>query len=375
MTTATAAPTPELRGGTEILLGFARTLRAAGVPVTADRERMYLEAVAALGIGDPAAVYHAGRASLCGSPADLERHDLAYAAYFSGERGGTKRRPAPPPPRVANAALDSHGTGGPSERDEALQAVASSTEVLRHRDVAALSAEDKRRLADLFGGLHPRAPRRRAHRHTAARRGAVDARRTLRETLRRLGEPGPIRHRRRGHRPRRVILLLDISGSMSPYADSLLRLAHAFCRSGIPVEVFTLGTRLTQITRPLRHRDADRALVAVGDAVADWSGGTRLAEGLAAFLSRWGRRGLARGAVVVIASDGWERGDPATLGEQMRRLRAVSHTVVWANPHRGRAAYTPIQGGIVAALPHIDHFVAGHSLAAFEELIEVIADA
>ena len=375
MTTATVAATREPRGGTEILLGFARTLRAAGVPVTADRERTYLEAVAALGIGDPAAVYHAGRASLCGSPADLERHDLAYAAYFSGERGGTKRRPAPPPPPVANAALDSQRTGDPSARDEALRADASSTEVLRRRDIAALSADEKRRLAALFGGLRPRAPRRRAHRHTPARRGPIDARRTLRDTLRRLGEPGEIRHRRRGHRARRVILLLDISGSMGPYADSLLRLAHAFCRSGVPVEVFTLGTRLTQITRPLRHRDADRALVAVGDAVADWSGGTRLAEGLAAFLSRWGRRGLARGAVVVIASDGWERGDPAALGEQMRRLRAVSHAVVWANPHRGRAAYAPVQGGIVAALPHIDHFIAGHSLAAFEELIEVIADA
>jgi uncharacterized protein with von Willebrand factor type A (vWA) domain len=363
------------RSGAEILLGFARTLRAAGVPVTADRERTYLEAVAALGIWDPAAVYYAGRASLCGAPADLDRHDLAFAAYFAGELGGTKRRPAPPPPQIAAADLTDASNTGDAEREETLRAVASSAEVLRHRDIAALSADDKRLLAELFSSLQPRAPRRRAHRHTASRRGTVDARRTLRDTVRRMGEPGVIHRRRRGHRPRRVILLLDISGSMSPYADSLLRLAHAFCRSGIPVEVFTLGTRLTQITRPLQHRDPDRALVAVGDAVVDWSGGTRLADGLATFLERWGRRGLARGAVVVIASDGWERGDPAALGEQMRRLHAVSHAVVWANPHRGRAAYAPIQGGIVAALPHIDHFVAGHSLAAFAELVEVVAHA
>ncbi len=159
---------------------------------------------------------------------------------------------------------------------------------------------------------------------------------------------------------------------MSAYADSLLRLANAYCRSGVPVEVFTMGTRLTHVTRPLSHRDPDRALVAAGDAVPDWSGGTRLADGDRGVPERWGRRGMARGAVVVIVSDGWERDRPEALGEQVRRLRAVAHRVVWANPHRGLAGYEPVQAGIVAALPHIDDFVAGHSFAAFEELIEVV---
>ncbi len=365
MTAAGPGVVPPRRGGAEILLGFARALRAAGVPVTADRERAYLEAVAALGLPEAVNVYNAGRATLCGSPADLERHDLVFAAWFAGELGGTKRNPAPAQP----SSLDDLGDEGPggAEDAEVVRAAASSVEVLRHRDVAGLSADEKRRLAALFGRLRPRAPRRRDHRHHATRRGLVDARRTLRDSLRRLGEPGRIHHRRRGFRSRRVVLLIDISGSMGPYADSLLRLSHAFCRSGIPVEVFTLGTRLTHVTRALAHRDADRALVAVGDAVPDWSGGTRLAEGIKAFLDRWGRRGMARGAVVVVFSDGWERGDPAALGEQMRRLRAVSHAVVWANPHLGRAAYQPIQAGVVAALPHLDHFVAGHSLAAFED--------
>jgi hypothetical protein len=172
-----------------------------------------------------------------------------------------------------------------------------------------------------------------------------------------------------------VVLLVDVSGSMSGYADALLRLAHAYSASGHPVEVFTLGTRLTHVTRPLRQRDPERALVACGAAVPDWSGGTRLAEGLHVFLDRWGRRGMARGAVVVLFSDGWERESPEALGEQMRQLHRVAHRVVWVNPHRGKPGYEPVQQGILAALPHVDDFVAGHSMATFEEVLEVVARA
>jgi uncharacterized protein len=169
-----------------------------------------------------------------------------------------------------------------------------------------------------------------------------------------------------------------VSGSMSPYADALLRLAHRFSHgAGVArsVEVFTLGTRLTRVSRAMRLRDADPAIVAAGETVPDWSGGTRLGETLRIFLDRWGQRGLARGAVVVVFSDGWERGDAALLGEQMRRLHRLAHRVVWVNPHVGRAGYQPVQQGIVAALPYVDDFMAGHSLATFAELVEVVADA
>ena len=370
------SPAPAVKPPEELLLGFARALRAAGVAVTADRERTYLEAVATVGLDDQPAVFHAGRATLCASPADLDRHDLVYAAWFSGQRAGTKDRP-PLPSIVAQAALGATEAAESRGADDSdvLRAQASSTEVLRHRDVATLTRREREALAALFGSLRPRAPRRRAHRYTASRRGAVDARATLRSTLRRMGEPGEVRWRRRGTRARKVVLLVDVSGSMSGYADALIRLAHVYCVAGVPVEVFTLGTRLTQITRPLHQRDPDRAIVAAGDAIPDWSGGTRLAEGVKAFLDRWGRRGMARGAVVVVFSDGWERDQPEALGEQVRRLRAVAHRVVWVNPHRGRAGYEPVQGGIMAVLPHVDHFVAGHSMAAFEELTEVVARA
>jgi uncharacterized protein with von Willebrand factor type A (vWA) domain len=171
------------------------------------------------------------------------------------------------------------------------------------------------------------------------------------------------------------VLLIDVSGSMSGYADALLRLAHRVVTTNPRAEVFTLGTRLTHVTRALRSRDAERALVAAGETVPDWSGGTRLGETLQAFLDRWGRRGMARGAVVVVFSDGWERGDAELLGEQMRRLRGVAHRVVWVNPHRGKEGYEAVQRGVLAVLPHVDDFVAGHSLATYAKVLEVVARA
>ena len=160
---------------------------------------------------------------------------------------------------------------------------------------------------------------------------------------------------------------------MTPYADGLLRFAHAAVRRRpAGTDVFTVGTRLTRVTRALRHRDPDAALAAAGAAIPDWHGGTRLADSLKAFLDRWGQRGTARGAVVVLCSDGWERGGTELLAEQMVRLRRLAHAVVWVNPHKGRTGYEPLTGGMVAALPSVDHFVSGHSMAAFEELTGVI---
>jgi uncharacterized protein with von Willebrand factor type A (vWA) domain len=262
-----------------------------------------------------------------------------------------------------------------------LKAMASDSEVLRHRDIAEMPASEMARLATMFETLTPRPPRRPASRRTSWHRGEVDAQRTLRQMLRRMGEPGEIAWRRRATRPRRVVLLLDVSGSMSAYADALLRLAHRFSHPGATrgaparVEVFTIGTRLTRVTPAMRMRDPQRAIVAAGETVPDWSGGTRLGETLRIFLDRWGQRGLARGAVVVVFSDGWERGDAGLLGEQMLRLRRVAHRVVWVNPHVGKEGYLPVQQGIVAALPHVDDLLAGHSLATFAELMEVVARA
>jgi uncharacterized protein with von Willebrand factor type A (vWA) domain len=371
----------------EILLGFAVALRASGVRVTHDRAQGYLVAAALAGLDDSTAVYHAGRATLCGSPADLLRYDQVYQAYFDGRAGLPRRgQPMPPAARTVSSILPSSEAG--AEADEAepdlVRARASTTEMLRHRDIATLTANEKARLATMFATLEVRLPQRRAGRRRPWHRGTVDASRTLRASLRRMGEPAAIEWRRRAQRPRPVVLLVDVSGSMSSYADALLRLAHRIGQgasrpgtsgSGALVETFTVGTRLTRLTRSLAGRDPERALVAAGAAVPDWSGGTRLGETLKVFLDRWGQRGLARGAVVVVFSDGWERGDARVLGEQMARLRRIAHRIIWVNPHRGKDGYQPIQVGILAVLPHVDDLVAGHSLAAFAQVLEVIARA
>jgi uncharacterized protein with von Willebrand factor type A (vWA) domain len=320
-------------------------------------------------------VYWAGRLTLCGGPDDLDRYDAAFAAWFGGERPRAGRAAANQPPRTAVSAPLEPGPPGDDEAGESadLAVRASGDEVLRHRDVAALTPAERDHLRRLFALLVPAAPMRPARRRQPSARGAVHPARTVRRALRDGGEVSRLLHRRARPRPRRVVLLVDVSGSMGPYADALLRYAHAAVRARpSSTEVFTLGTRLTRVTRELKLRDADRALAASGSAIPDWSGGTRLGEVLKAFLDRWGQRGTARGAVVVICSDGWERGGAELLGEQMRRLHRLAHTVVWVNPHKGREGYEPLAGGMQAALPSIDVFVAGHSMAAFEELTGVI---
>ncbi|KRB78071.1 hypothetical protein ASE01_07860 [Nocardioides sp. Root190] len=360
----------------EILLGFATALRGAGVAVTQDRTRAYLDAVAIVGLGDPAATRTAGRATLCATREDVERHDRVFEEWFHRDTTTPTLRPRTVQPRPGVALLpDDQGEGAGAAEDDPVRAAASAAEVLRHRDVAGLDPTERALLAAMFAELRVRLPVRPTARRTPHRRGAVDASRTLRASLRRMGEPAQIHRRRRDVRPRRVVLLVDVSGSMSGYADALLRLAHRFATAGPQVEVFTVGTRLTRITRSLRLRDPDRAIAAAGDVVPDWSGGTRLGETLHAFLVRHGRRGMARGAVVVVFSDGWERGDPQLLGDQVAQLQRLAHRVVWVNPHRGKDGYQPVQQGVLAVLPHVDAFLAGHSLATFAELTEVLARA
>ncbi|WP_347565662.1 VWA domain-containing protein [Nocardioides sp. IC4_145] len=374
----TAVLEPEtLHDADEVLLGFTRALRAAGVAVTSDRAQQYLAAVALLGPSEEG-TRAAGRATLCAGPDDLTRHEQVFAAYFDHRTGLPRPRPAAPATTSYASMPLTEATGaadGPEEED-VVRAMASDAEVLRHRDVAGLSPTERARLTALFATLRPRAPHRRSARQRSWHRGEVDAARTLRASLRRMGEPAEVVHRRRATRPRRVVLLVDVSGSMSGYADALLRLAHRFTQAAPgSVETFTLGTRLTHLTRALRLRDPERAIVAAGETVPDWSGGTRLGENLQTFLDRWGRRGMARGAVVVVFSDGWERGDCTLLAQQAERLGRVAHRLVWVNPHRGKAGYEPVQQGVVAVLPHVDDFVAGHSLATYAEVVEVVAGA
>jgi uncharacterized protein len=354
----------------DVVVAFARTLRHAGVAVTTDRIHGMVSALDHLDVSRTEQVYWAGRLTLCAGPDDIRRFDQAFAAFFSGVRPAVS-----PVPRMTVVALGGGPNGDDNPVDDGAPGFAlsaSDREVLRHRDVALLTQRERDEVRRLLALLHPAGPLRRSRRFAPARRGPIDEHRTVRSLLRG-GEPARLLRHAHRHRPRRLVLLLDVSGSMAPYADALLRFAHVAVRRRPGTEVFTVGTRLTRISRELRRRDADLAVAAVARAVPDWSGGTRLGELVRAFLDRWGQRGTARGAVVVVASDGWERGDPGMLAEQMARLHRLAHRVVWVNPHRGRPGYQPLTAGMAAALPHVDDFVSGHSLAAYEELAIVLS--
>lgn len=365
-----------------VVVGLARALRAAGVPVGRRRVLETVRALESLDPAVPADVYWAGRLAMCGHPDDIDRYDRVFEAVFAGRAGGADP-PAPgtileQEPRMADAAGRDRGGGEDGGADETvpLATAASRTERLRHRDFADLTAAERREIDRLLARLRLPGETRRTRRHRPSHRGSIDRARTVRAMLARGGEPARLHRRRRRERPRRVVVLVDVSGSMGPYATALLRFAHAAARREAGrTEVFTIGTRLTRVTREMSHRDPDLAMRAVGGAVPDWSGGTRLGDMLKAFLDRWGQRGTARGAVVVVLSDGWERGDVARLAEQMARLQRLAHRVVWANPRKARPGYEPRAAGMAAALDHVDDFVAGNDLAALEELARVVAGA
>ncbi|WP_086730521.1 vWA domain-containing protein [Streptomyces carpinensis] len=364
-----------------MLLGFARALRAAGVGVSAERVHAFLRALDVLRPGARSDVYWAGRLTLCGDRDDLERYERVFGAYFGHGAGGAPARTVRTAPRprlravVRETPVGSRARGPDDEpQGPPVASLASPAEVLRHRDVAELDPAERAQVRRLLAAFALRGQSRRSARRRPARRGAVDPHRTVREMLRRGGEPALLRRHARVERPRRVVLLVDVSGSMAPYAEALLRFAHAAAR-GRRTEVFTIGTRLTRVTRELSHRDPDLAMAAVAEAVPDWRGGTRLGELLREFLDRWGQRGMARGAVVVLLSDGWERGDPRLLAAQMARLHRLAHRVIWANPRKARPGYAPLAAGMAAALPSVDAFVEGHSLAALERLAAVVRGA
>lgn len=363
-----------------VAVTMARTLRGLGVATPPDASVAYAAALAEVGMARRSSVYWAGRATLVRRPEDIATYDRAFAAVFEDLQPESLEAP-PEPESVTilvdaedDAAADAPGAGelvdGP-----VLTLRWSDREVLRAKDFARCTTAELDEAHRLMADLRLVGARRRSRRlrSTHRRRGPLDLGATTRGALRTGGEPLRTVHRRAGDRPRRVVLLCDVSGSMEAYARALVRFAHVAVAGRAQVEVFTLGTRCTRITRELRSHDPDAALDAVAGVVDDWSGGTRLGEGLRTFNDAWGLRGLARGAVVVILSDGWDRGDPAVLGEQVQRLQRVAHRLVWVNPLKASPGFAPLARGMAAALPHVDELVEGHSLASLEALAEVIA--
>jgi uncharacterized protein len=276
-------------------------------------------------------------------------------------------------PRKGGGSSASTDSDASDREAETVQMTASIEERLGHKDFAACSSEELLQLAELISGLTLHPPPRRSHRRHPARNGShVDLRRTLRLSRRTGGHVLKLYRKAPSIQTRNVVLIADISGSMEQYTRAYLYLLHATV-SALKAEAFLFSTRLTRATTVLRHHSPEVALHQASKAAKDWSGGTRIGAAVQEFLDGWGRRGLARGSVIVIISDGWEAGDPALLGEQMARLSRLAHRVVWVNPRKQAIGYQPLVAGMAAALPSIDTFISGHSFVSLREVAAAIA--
>ncbi len=377
---------------------FGRALHDAGIPSPPERAVRFARA---LQLAPPASrdrLYWTARAVFVSSPAHVATFDALFARVFDGaadpagargdpsapalegaERGaGPPRAGAPPvdaPPResggVSSAPPGEREAGEESPRDVPVP-VASAHERLATKDFAELGPAELRALRRLMDELEVATPVRRSRRARRDRRGErLDVRATLRVARRTGGDPVRLVRRRRVTRHRPLVVLCDISGSMEPYARAFLAFLHGAVGAA-DAEAFVFATRLTRLTRALRGRQPDLAIARAAAAAPDWSGGTRIGTALARFNDRHGRRGMARGAVVVIVSDGWDRGDPALLGREMQRLSRLAYRVVWVNPRKAAPGFVPAAAGMAAALPYCDAFVGGHNLAALGEVIEEI---
>jgi uncharacterized protein with von Willebrand factor type A (vWA) domain len=378
-------------------------LHAAGVPVTPERSGRLAAIMALAAPATNDELYWVARITLLADHAHIGTFDRVFSqifgglvdpADFRGDQAAAAAAPAPsqtrppepdpeprsdsrsaptmpPEPRPATLGDDDDGDGGRVER-EALAAVLSADEHLRHKDFGTLTPDEMVRLRALIARMAFATPPRRSRRRVRSAHGQdVDVRATLRRSRRTGGEPLVAVHRRHRSRPRRLVLIADISGSMEPYARAYLQLLMSGV-DGARAEAFVFATRLTRVTRTLRGVIPSIALERAGRAAPDWSGGTRIGAALKAFNDDHGRRGLARGAVVVVLSDGWDCGDPEVLGREMGRLQRLAFRVVWVNPRKAAPGFAPLTGGMAVALPHVDAFVSGHSLAAFDEVLEAI---
>jgi uncharacterized protein with von Willebrand factor type A (vWA) domain len=354
------------------VVAFGRVLRAAGLEVGPGRLGDAVSGLAAVGVERRDDVYWTLRSTLVSRREELDAFERAFRAWFlrapvepvaEAPRLGIslpRERPAVWRPGTVRGAEASMGGWSPDEQ-------------LRRKDFAAMSADEFARVRPLIAGIAASRPRRRSRRLRPHPRGReLDLRRLARRSLATGGDPFDRPFRRRTEVPRRLVLLCDVSGSMEAYARALLLYLHAAVGTGPGVEAFAFGTRLTRLTKELAHRDPDDALRAAAARITDRSAGTRIGTSLRAFNAEWGRRGLSRGAIVVVLSDGWEREDPDLVAREIARLARAAYALVWVNPLKGSPGYEPLAGGMRAALPFVDRFLPGHDLESFEALAGVI---
>ena len=380
-----------------VVARFAGLVHAAGVPVGADRAERFARAVTLAAPRTLTSLRACAHATLCSNHEHDAIVDAVFDATFGGlldpaeHRGGepdalatprlpqntaTAPAPATPSPGTPPAGVSTATRAGrePGDRRVGVPSIGSDAERLRHREFGELTPDELATLADVMAALRIATPVRRSRRSRAAAAGhLVDLRGTLRQAHRTGGDPLRLLRRRRRERTRRLVVLCDISGSMEPYARAMLQLLY--CAQGATrAEVFVFATRLTRLTPVLRQGRSATALIRAGTAAPDWSGGTRIGAAVTEFLDRYGRRGMARGAVVLVISDGWETGDPGQLGHAMARLSQLAYRIVWVNPRTQSPRYRPLVGGMAAAWPYCDAVVSAHRVDALGELIAALAD-
>jgi len=370
-----------------VLIGFARELRSAGIKVGTDDVLTYFKSMSPLDPTDLVDLYWAGKVTLLSRHEDIPAYDRTFRKYFLGDDAPAKSQLLLRPQSVAEAeaALVMPGAEPESAEDDAERPVlgwmASDVDALKHRSFTACTPEELAALRRIMQRMRLTPPRRRTRRtrtRPATKGTHPDLRAIIRASLRMHGEPpGQLFFQQRKTKLRPLILILDVSGSMADYSRHLLQFAHTARRATGHatgrVEVFAFGTRLTRITRELTHERVDVALEEAARTVVDWDGGTRIGQSLDTFIRKWARNGLGRGGVVVICSDGLDRGDPDVLALAMERLARLCHRIVWLNPHKGEDQdFRPTTLGMMVAAPHIDLLLSGHDLASLEELAEML---
>jgi hypothetical protein len=379
-----------------LAVALGRRLHAAGLPTTPGRLADFARALTLVRPISRRRLYWTARAVLVSDPTHVRAFDAVFFALFgdreSDERFDPEELDAPgaapdettedegddPSAQATVGHLPSFvpgegGDEGEGTKVEVPIAMASDEERLAAKSFDALTAIELAQLTRLMARLALAPPPRRTRRYEKGRRGEhIDLRRTLRASLRTGGDPTRLARRRRRIARRRLVLICDISGSMEPYARAYLQFLASAARAGPNAEAFVFATRLTRLTRALGSRHPERAIQRAAAAAPDWSSGTRIGDALRMFNDRHGRRGMARGAVVVILSDGWERGDPELVAREMARLSRLAHRIVWVNPRVGATAFSVRAGGMVAALPYCDALVSGHSYAALGEVAAAI---
>jgi hypothetical protein len=365
----------------ELFVEFAHSLRTVGLTIGSDDVIAFCQATAELNPADVMDIYWSGRTTMVRRRENISSYNLQFRKFFldiSPEESDLRKVKIKASVSTAST-LDvpntEEGKPGNGEEEAKLGFMAATNDIWRSKAFSECSPTELASLRKMISTLKVHPPIRRTRRLKSTLKGVrIDMRKMVRETMRSHGEPQNIFFSKRKEKLRTIIFILDVSGSMADYSRNLLQMAYSARKANAKVEVFCFGTRLTRITTLLKSRDPDQAMERAGATVLDWDGGTRIGDSLRAFIKGWGRTRVGRGSIVIICSDGLDRGDPGVLAQAMEELARIAYKVIWMNPHKGDSTdFHPNTMGMIVADPFIDQVVSGHNLKSLEEFSRILA--